>query len=85
MTRQERLDYERARLSRDVTTAITWYMRERGITQDELAAIMGVSAGRVSQILNGDDSLTLREIAAVCVALDAHFEISLVPNMTPAE
>jgi transcriptional regulator with XRE-family HTH domain len=74
------LEYELARLPRDVTTAITWYMEEKRISQRELARRMKITPGRVSQILSGDENLTLRSLAAVCVGLGAHFQIDLVPN-----
>ena len=69
-----------ARLPRDVTTAVTWYMEENGISQRTLADNMDVTPGRVSQILSGDENLTLRTLAAVCVGLGAHFEVDLVSN-----
>jgi DNA-binding Xre family transcriptional regulator len=78
--REERSEYELARLPRDVTTSITWYMKDNRITKAELARRMRVTPGRVSQILSGDENLTLRTLAAVCVALDAHFQTELVPN-----
>ncbi|MFD0383253.1 hypothetical protein ACFQ2B_15445 [Streptomyces stramineus] len=37
---------------------------------------MGVSPGRVSQILSGDENLTMRSLAAVADALDMRIEIS---------
>jgi transcriptional regulator with XRE-family HTH domain len=74
------LEYELARLPREVTTAITWYMEEKRISQRELAKRMKVTPGRVSQILSGDENLTLRSLAAVCVGLGAHFQVDLVPN-----
>jgi transcriptional regulator with XRE-family HTH domain len=52
-------------------------MRERGLTRADLAARMGVSPGRVSQILGGGENLTLRTLAALSTALDARFEIEL--------
>jgi len=76
----DHLEYELARLPRDVTTAITWYMKENDVTRRELAARMSVTPGRVSQILSGDENLTLRTLAAVCVALDAHLQVDVVPN-----
>jgi transcriptional regulator with XRE-family HTH domain len=81
-TEPEDLGYELARLPRDITTAITWFMRERGITKRQLASRMKVTPGRVSQILSGDENLTLRSLAAVCAALDAHFEVDLVSNIS---
>ncbi len=38
---------------------------------------MGVSPGRVSQILGGGENLTLRTLAALSTALDARFDIEL--------
>jgi DNA-binding Xre family transcriptional regulator len=74
------VEYELARLPRDVTTAITWYMKEHQLTKSELARRLGVTPGRVSQILSGDENLTLRTLATVCAALDAHLTVDLVPN-----
>jgi DNA-binding Xre family transcriptional regulator len=74
------IEYEAARLPREVTTAVTWYMAEHGITKREFAQRMGVTPGRVSQILSGDENLTLRTLAAVCTALDARMRVELVPG-----
>lgn len=74
------LEYEMARLPRDVTTAVTWYMDENDVSQRQLADNMGLTPGRVSQILSGDENLTLRTLAAVCVGLGAHFQVDLVSN-----
>ena len=60
-----------------LTNEINWYMRERGLTRADLAARMGVSPGRVSQILGGGENLTLRTLAALSTALDARFGIGL--------
>jgi transcriptional regulator with XRE-family HTH domain len=60
-----------------LTNEINWYMRERGLTRADLAARMGVSPGRVSQILSGSENLTLRTLAALSTALDARFDIEL--------
>lgn len=73
-------EYELARLPREMTTAITWYMKRRGISRRELARRLDVTPGRVSQILSGDENLTLRTLAAVCAALDAHFRVELMAN-----
>lgn len=73
-------EYELARLPREMNTAVTWYMKERGITKRELAQRLDVTPGRVSQILSGGENLTLRTMAAVCAALDAHFQVELVEN-----
>jgi DNA-binding Xre family transcriptional regulator len=81
---ESQAEYELARLPRDMTTAVTWHMKERGLTKRELAQRLNVTPGRVSQILSGDENLTLRTLAAICAALDAHFRVELVENK-PAE
>lgn len=58
---------------------VTWYMSEHKVSRADLAQSMGVSAGRVSQILSGDENLTLRTLSAVVEALGAEFEVSLHP------
>jgi len=58
---------------------ITWYMSEHKVSRADLAQSMAVSPGRVSQILSGEDNLTLRTLSAVLDALGADFEISLHP------
>ena len=60
-----------------LTNEINWYMRERGLTRADLAARMGVSPGRVSQILSGDENLTLRTLSSVAAALGAEIELAL--------
>ncbi|NRQ33461.1 helix-turn-helix transcriptional regulator [Nonomuraea sp. NN258] len=64
-------------LAQEVVDEITWYMREHKITRADLAASLGVSAGRVSQILSGDENLTLRTLGAVIDALGARLEFTL--------
>ncbi len=62
-----------------ITNEMTWYMRERKIGRAELAGRMGVSPGRVSQILSGGENLTLRTLAGLAVALEAELEVVLKP------
>ena len=67
----------RADLARVVTDELSWYMRENKVTRADLAQAMGVSPGRVSQILSGDENLTLRTLSAVVDALGAELEVVL--------
>jgi transcriptional regulator with XRE-family HTH domain len=60
-----------------VTNEVSWYMRERDLTRADLAARMGVSPGRVSQILGGGENLTLRTLHALSKALGARFDVEL--------
>jgi transcriptional regulator with XRE-family HTH domain len=74
---ETQIDEETLALVTRLTNEISWYMRERGLSRAELASRMGVSPGRVSQILSGGENLTLRTLAALSTALDAHFGIEL--------
>jgi len=49
---------ERADLARAFVDEVTWYMSEHKISRADLAQSMGVSAGRVSQILSAEENLT---------------------------
>jgi transcriptional regulator with XRE-family HTH domain len=74
------LVFESTRLAQDVTSQITGYMAEQGVTRAALAAQMKITPGRVSQILSGDENLTLKTLAAVALALDAHVEIRIASS-----
>jgi transcriptional regulator with XRE-family HTH domain len=74
---ESQIDDEMLVLVTQLINEINWYMRERGLTRAELAERMGVSPGRVSQILGGGENLTLRTLAALSTALDARFGIGL--------
>jgi transcriptional regulator with XRE-family HTH domain len=74
---EAKVDEEMHGLVTQLTNEITFHMRERGITRADLAARMGVSPGRVSQILGGGENLTLRTLAALAGALDARFDFEL--------
>ena len=74
---EDHVDEEMYGLVTQLTNEINWLMRERGLSRADLAARMGVSPGRVSQILGGGENLTLRTLAALAVALDARFDFEL--------
>ena len=74
---ETQIDDEMLALITQLTNEINWYMRERGLTRADLAARMGVSPGRVSQILGGGENLTLRTLAALSTALEARFDLEL--------
>ena len=74
---ESQIDDEMLALVTQLTNEINWYMRERGLTRADLAARMGVSPGRVSQILGCGENLTLRTLAALSTALDACFDLEL--------
>ncbi len=74
-----------ARLARRTTASLAGLLAERGMTRKDLADRMGVSPGRVSQILSGDENLTLRSLAAVAESLDARVEITFHDSLAPHE
>jgi transcriptional regulator with XRE-family HTH domain len=55
-------------------------LESRGITQRELAKRLGVTAGRVSQILGADANLSVSTLARLADALDCELTILLVPK-----
>jgi transcriptional regulator with XRE-family HTH domain len=74
------IDEQMSHLITQVTNETDWFMRERNLTRADLAARMGVSPGRVSQVLSGGENLTLRTLASLAAALDAQFEVELKPR-----
>jgi transcriptional regulator with XRE-family HTH domain len=62
---------------RSFVDEVTWFMSENKISRADLAQAMGVSPGRVSQILSGDENLTLRTLSSVAAALGAEIELAL--------
>ncbi len=72
-------DYEFARVAIEVGEQIVARMEERGMTQADLAREMGVSRARVSQILRGNDNLTLKSIVAVAIGLECRVDLQLKP------
>src|SRR5258707_3646824 len=76
---EARVDAELSQLVTQLTNEINWYMHERGLSRADLASRMGVSPGRVSQVLSGGENLTLRTLAGLATALDARFGIDLRP------
>jgi transcriptional regulator with XRE-family HTH domain len=78
--RQASVDEGAIGLQQEVVDEITWYMREHKVTRSDLARALGVSPGRVSQILSGGENLTLRTLGSVVAALGARFEIALHPD-----
>lgn len=55
-------------------------VNESGVSQRELARRLGVTEGRVSQILSGSQNISLKKLAEVGWALGIRFEV--VPSVT---
>jgi transcriptional regulator with XRE-family HTH domain len=77
---EARVDEELSRLITQVTNEINWHMREHNLTRADLASRMGVSPGRVSQVLSGGENLTLRTLASLATALGTQFDLTLSPR-----
>ncbi|MFF7358842.1 helix-turn-helix domain-containing protein [Streptomyces filipinensis] len=69
-----------SRIARQATASLAGLLAGQNKTRSDLAAAMGVSPGRVSQIMSGDANLTVRSLAAVAEALDADVEITFRPR-----
>jgi transcriptional regulator with XRE-family HTH domain len=67
------------RLSQGVRGAVSWYMEQHGVSRAQLARRMGVTPGRVSQLLSGDENLTLKTLSTIASCLGARCEFSLAP------
>lgn len=78
-----RIGYERTRLVVDVVSAVEWALSEQHITRSEFARRLGVTPGRATQILSGNENLTLATLAAVALAVDGRFKIQLELGESP--
>lgn len=60
-------------------------MDEAAMTQKQVADVLGVAEARVSQILNGEENLTVKLLARIADALGQEFEptFNLVVNEVP--
>lgn len=59
-------------------------MAEQNISRSDLAARMGVTRARVTQLFNAPPNLTLRSIAQLAIALESIPHASLLPTCLPA-
>jgi transcriptional regulator with XRE-family HTH domain len=70
-----RRSFEEELLVGEATDTLVALIESLGLTQKELADRLGVSAGRVSQILSGAENLTLRSLGALGWALGIRFDL----------
>ena len=70
-------DFEFDLLAIDIGERIVERMEQLSINRTELAAKIGVSKARISQILRGHDNLTLKSLVAVAIGLESRIEIRL--------
>jgi transcriptional regulator with XRE-family HTH domain len=81
--------FEEELLFGESTDTIEALLESIRVSQRELARRLGVSEGRVSQLLSGRENLTLRTLGALGWALGVRFELNPVPMAdragTPAQ
>lgn len=76
-----RLEAVEVQLRTSVAAALASALRRRSLTQRQLAACLGVSEARVSQLLNASGNLTVRTLARVAAALGCKVQVCLVDDM----
>jgi transcriptional regulator with XRE-family HTH domain len=70
--------FEEELLVGEATDTVAGLIESLGLTQKELARRLGVTPGRVSQILSGEENLTLRSLASLGWTLGVRFELGPV-------
>ncbi len=74
-----RLSLAAARLAIEVSSILERAVEESNLTHRELAERLGVTEGRVSQVLNGNGNLQIATLARFLAAVDREAELSLTP------
>ena len=70
-------EFEFDLLAIDIGERIVERMEQKSMTRTELAGKIGVSKARISQILSGNDNLTLKSLVAVANGLESRIELRL--------
>jgi transcriptional regulator with XRE-family HTH domain len=73
----ERRTFEEELLFGDTSDTFDALLDSAGVTRTALAARLGVSPGRVTQLLSGGENLTLRTVAALSWALGLRAAVHL--------
>jgi len=76
-TPEGRLDLAAARASIKVLALLNKAFDRSGLTQEELSEKLGVTAGRVSQVLNGDGNYTVATIAKFLAVMGEELVVNL--------
>ena len=75
--------FQRADLQVEIALQVERAMKQQKISRKKLAERMGVSKGRITQILSGTSNLTLRLVADVFTALGMRLELRPVALSEP--
>ena len=71
--------YHTTKIQQDLFRAVNDYLRKEGMTRAAFAEKLGVSKGRMTQILNGDFNGRLDRLVALALAAGRVPVLSLVP------
>ncbi|GHI04182.1 hypothetical protein AQI88_35405 [Streptomyces cellostaticus] len=82
---ESRTNLAASRIARQATASLAGLLAGLGKSRSDLAKAMGVSPGRISQIMSGDANLTVRTLAAVAEALDADVQITFCARPQSAD
>ena len=74
---ETRRAFEEEILLGKVRKEISACLAEQNLRRRDLAQRLGVSEGRISQMLSGAENLTLKTLAGLALALDARFDLAL--------
>lgn len=69
-------DFQRERITLDISERVCELMLERGISRAELAKRLRVTKGRVTRLLSGNANMTLHTLSDAYFALGRAVEIS---------
>jgi antitoxin component HigA of HigAB toxin-antitoxin module len=78
-TEENRKVYEQERLLVDAAECLSLVMEKRHISRAELASKLGKSKAHVTQVLRGNENLTLRTLAECFWALDCRLQLAATP------
>ncbi len=82
---ENRKIYEQERILLDTTELLATVMHQRKISRAELAKRVGKSKSFITQVLRGDQNLTLRTIADLFFALDYRVGFKALPMCCEAD
>ncbi|MBL8878201.1 MAG: helix-turn-helix transcriptional regulator [Phycisphaerales bacterium] len=77
--KENRRIFERESLVIEITEAICAILNEKGLTRAQFAQRLGCSPSNVSQLLDGEQNLTVHTIADWLFALDSRLLVSTEP------
>lgn len=73
-------EWERTALARAMALVATRFRADRGLSQRDLAKLLGMSQPQVARLERGDVNPTLETLTRVAAALDVEVSISVTPS-----